>query len=81
MNWHLTVSQESTVHMVLRMRGYGYPIWIVHEGQRTSLLPDNNQTIGSIKLKIFSQFGIHPRKQVLTCQGKLVLNSKHQSVP
>lgn len=74
----LTTDQESTIHLVLKLRGAGPQGWritIFYGGQHLSLYTDGD-AIADIKLEIHFRYGIPPRKQILRCNGSLVTDSK-----
>ena len=66
------IQKESTLHLVLRLRG-GMQIFIkVHDGQTITLKVQPNDSIEDVKTKIQEKKGIPPHRQCLTFAGKLL---------
>lgn len=68
--------QESTLHLVLRLRGGGCPVSIRYKEKLEEIWPEG-MTIGELKLKCYQLFGVPVREQHLIFNGKELENSQY----
>ena len=66
------MAQETTIHLVLRLRGGGWFTVKMFDGTLQEINLENSATMGAVKSEIYKLHGIPEWKQVLTANGNIL---------
>jgi hypothetical protein len=64
--------QESTLHLVLRLRGGGTSVRVLYKGKEERVWLTGSETISYVKKELHRSLGIPTERQVLAFEGQVL---------